>query len=113
MRNAANLSTSGSGAYDDLAQANLALGNLSAALADINSAISNFIGNAGPYTQPDGVDGFGLANLYAARGWIEIQLGQTPSAVTDFQTALSSLPGAAPDTRARIKAYIETAKKDE
>lgn len=110
---AANLSTSGSGAYDDLAQANLALGNLSAALADINSAISNFIGNAGPYTQPDGVDGFGLANLYAARGWIEIQLGQTPSAVTDFQTALSSLPGAAPDTRARIKAYIETAKKDE
>lgn len=110
---AARLSSSGSGAYDNLAEANLALGNLGAALTGINAAISNFIGNAGPYAQPEGVDGFGLANLYAARGWIQIQLGHTSSAVSDFQAALSALPGAAPDTRARIKAYIETAKKDQ
>ena len=111
--NAAQGSSSGSGAYDDLAEANLAMGNLSPALQGIDEAISNFIGNAGPYAQPEGVDGFGLANLYAARGWIEIQLGQTHNAVTDFETALNSLPTAAPDTRARIKAYIETAKKDQ
>jgi len=110
---AARLSSSGSGAYDNLAEANLALGNLGAALTGINAAISNFIGNAGPYAQPEGVDGFGLANLYAARGWIQIQLGRTSSAVSDFQAALSALPGGAPDTRARIKAYIETAKKDQ
>jgi tetratricopeptide (TPR) repeat protein len=111
--NAAQNSSSGSGAYDNLAEANLALGDPGAALIGINEAISNFIGNAGPYAQPEGVDGFGLSNLYAAKGWILIQLGQTQSAVDVFNTALNSLPGPAPDTRARIKAYIETAKKDE
>ncbi|MFZ0130226.1 MAG: tetratricopeptide repeat protein [Candidatus Dormiibacterota bacterium] len=109
---AAQLSSSGSGAYDDLAETNLSLGNLSAALKAIDQAISTFIGNVGPYAQPAGVDGFGLANLYAARGWIEIQQGAQQQAVVDFNTALSSLPSSAPDTRARIKAYIETAKKD-
>ncbi|HEY6469584.1 MAG TPA: hypothetical protein VI434_07435 [Candidatus Dormibacteraeota bacterium] len=110
---AAGNSSSGSGAYDDLAEANLALGNPGAALTGINEAISNFIGNANAYTQSAGVDGFGLSNLYAAKGWIQIQLGETKSAVDTFNQALNSLPGPAPDTRARIKAYIETAKKDE
>lgn len=111
--NAAANSASGSGAYDDLAEANLALGNPGAALTGINEAISNFIGSANPLTQSEGVDGFGLANLYAAKGWIQIQLGQTKSAADTFNQALNALPGPAPDTRARIKAYIETAKKDE
>jgi hypothetical protein len=44
---------------------------------------------------------------------IQIQLGQTQAAVGTFNEALNALPGPAPDTRARIKAYIETAKKDE
>jgi tetratricopeptide (TPR) repeat protein len=109
---AAHLSSSGTGAYDDLSAANLALGNLSAAFQEINQAISTFIGNAGPYAQPQGVDGFGLCNLYAARGWIEIQLGQRQSAVHDFQTALSALPPGSPDARARVKGYLETAKVD-
>ena len=112
--NAAKLS-SGSGAYDNLAEANLAVGNLSAALFGINQAISTFIGNVGPYAQPEGVDGFGLANLYAARGWIEIEMGgsETSKAIADFETALQSLPAAAPDTKARLKAYVATAKKDQ
>jgi len=110
---AAHNSTSGSGAYDDLAEANLALGNVNDALIGIQAAIDNFIGNAGPFAQPEGVDGFGLSNLLAAKGWILIQLGETQSAVNTFNEALDALPGPAPDTRARIKAYIETAKKDE
>jgi tetratricopeptide (TPR) repeat protein len=110
---AATNSSSGSGAYDDLAEANLALGNPGAALTGIDSAIANFIGNANAYTQTAGVDGFGLSNLLAAKGWIQIQLGQTQAAVETFNQALGALPGPAPDTRARIKAYIETAKKDE
>ena len=113
--NAAQLSSSGAGAYDNLAEADLAVGNLTDALTGISQAISSFIGNVGPYAQPEGVDGFGLANLYAARGWIEIQIGgaETRAAISDFETALQSLPTGAPDTRARIKAYIETAKKDQ
>jgi hypothetical protein len=112
---AAQLSSSGAGAYDNLAEANLSLGRLTPALTSITEAISNFIGNVGPYAQPEGVDGFGLANLYAARGWIEIQLGgaETGAAISDFENALQSLPGAAPDTRARIKSYVATAKKDQ
>jgi tetratricopeptide (TPR) repeat protein len=111
--NAAHNSASGSGAYDDLAEANLALGRLPDALTGINQAISNFIGSANALTQTQGVDGFGLSNLLAAKGWIQIQIGQTTSAVGTFNAALNALPGPAPDTRARIKAYIETAKKDE
>jgi tetratricopeptide (TPR) repeat protein len=110
---AAQNSSSGSGAYDDLAEANLALGRLQDALTGINNAISNFIGSANAYTQTQGVDGFGLSNLLAAKGWIQIQLGQTRSAVDTFKAALNALPGPAPDTRARLKAYIETAIKDE
>ncbi len=112
-KNAATNSSSGSGAYDDLAEAYLAVGDPGLALQFVNSAISNFIGNANAYTQTAGVDGFGLSNLDAAKGWIQIQLGQTQAAVGTFNEALNALPGPAPDTRARIKAYIETAKKDE
>jgi tetratricopeptide (TPR) repeat protein len=109
---AAQLSISGSGAYDDLASAQLALGNPSAALTDINASIGAFIANIGPYSQPTGVDGFGLSNLYVARGWIEVQLHRRADALADFRLAAASLPGAAPDSRARIKADVNTAKVD-
>jgi hypothetical protein len=101
---AAQGSSSGSGAYDGLAEANLALGNPGVALTVINQAINNFIGSANAYTQTAGVDGFGLSNLLAAKGWIQIQLGETQAAVDTFNQALNALPGPAPDTRARIKA---------
>jgi O-antigen/teichoic acid export membrane protein/tetratricopeptide (TPR) repeat protein len=110
---AAKLSGSGSGSEDDLSAAELGLGSPSAALVAINASISSFISNVGPYAQPSGVDGFGLARLYSARAWIDIQLGQKSSAVSDFQAALDALPpGSGPDERARIQGYIVTAKAD-
>jgi O-antigen/teichoic acid export membrane protein/tetratricopeptide (TPR) repeat protein len=110
---AARLSNGASGAEDDLSATQLALGNPSAALASINASINSFISNVGPYAQPSGVDGFGLASLYTARGWIDLQLHQSSSALADFRTALGSLPpGAGPSAGARIRADIITAKAD-
>jgi tetratricopeptide (TPR) repeat protein len=110
--NAAKLSDNASGAYDDLAATQLALGNLTAALKDVDASIGSFIANVGPYAQPAGVDGFGLTKLYEARGWIDIQLHRTGDAIVDFQRSIQALPSDAPDTRARIKADITTAKAD-
>lgn len=111
---AAQLSSSGgSGALDDLSAAELALGNPSSALAAIDASIGAFVSNVGPYAQPSGVDGFGLSNLYSARGWIYVQLHRIPDATAGFEAALGALPpGTGPDARARIKAYITTAKAD-
>lgn len=109
----AQLSGSGSGAYDDLAAAQLALGNGSSALVAVDASISAFIANIGPYAQAAGVDGFGLSKLYAARGWIEVQLHLSPDAIVDFRRALQAvLPSGGPSTRARLKAYIATAEAD-
>jgi tetratricopeptide (TPR) repeat protein len=105
-------SPGGSGAYDDLSAAELATGNPSAALAAITESIESFTANVGPYAQESGVDGFGLANLYIARAWIQVQLQNSPAAVADFQRALAALPQGSPDTRARIKADIATARAD-
>lgn len=103
----------GSGAYDDLAAAELGLGNTSAAVTAMDASISAFLANAGPYAQQEGVDGFGLSNLYAARAWIEVQMHRSTDAVADFQRALQGVPAAAgPNLRARLKAYIATAKAD-
>jgi O-antigen/teichoic acid export membrane protein/tetratricopeptide (TPR) repeat protein len=110
---AAQLSAGGSGAESDLSAAQLALGNPSAALVAMNASIGDFISNIGPYAQESGVDGFGLSNLYTARGWIEVQLHDRAAGIVDFQRALDSLPpGTGPDARARVKAYIATAKAD-
>jgi tetratricopeptide (TPR) repeat protein len=109
----AQASSGGSGAYDDLAAAQLALGNATLALSAMNSSIDAFLANAGPYAQESGVDGFGLSSLYAARAWIEVQLHSNNDAIHDFETALQVVPAAAgPNTRARLKAYIATAKAD-
>ena len=109
---AAQASTGGSGALDDLSVAQLAQGNPTLALAALDASINAFIANVGPYAQEGGVDGFGLANLYIARGWIDIQLHRSNDAIADMQRALTALPGPAPDARARIKAYLATAKAD-
>jgi tetratricopeptide (TPR) repeat protein len=105
-------SPGGSGAYDDLSAAQLAAGNPTAALAAITSSIEAFIADVGPYAQQSGVDGFGLANLYIARAWIQVQLQNLPAAVADFQRALAALPPGSPDSQARIKADIATARAD-
>jgi tetratricopeptide (TPR) repeat protein len=105
-------SPGGSGAYDDLSAAELASGNPSAALAAITASIEAFTANVGPYAQESGVDGFGLANLYIARAWIQVQLQNSPAAIADFKRALAALPEGSPDARARIKADIATATAD-
>ena len=109
---AAQVSPAASGAYDDLSAVQLALGNPATALVDINSAIGAWIGDIGVYAQPSGVDGFGLARLYSARAWIEVQLHDVTGAIADFTQAQVALPTAAPDIRARLKAAIATARAD-
>ena len=109
---AAQLSTDGSGSYDNLSVADLALGNPRAARQDVDSAIGALIGSAGQYAQPTGVDGFGLASLYEARGWIDLELHSRSDAIADFQRALASFPGPAPNGKARIKGDISDAKVD-
>lgn len=110
---AAHLTGGGAGAEDDLSAADLAVGDLNGASTAINASISSFIGGVGPYAQSQGVDGFGLSNLYSARGWIDVELHHISAGVSDFQLALAALPpGSGPDARARIKAYLTTAKTD-
>jgi tetratricopeptide (TPR) repeat protein len=110
--NAAQIAPAASGAYDDLSATQLALGNPSTALVDINAAIGAWIGGTGVYAQAAGVDGLGLAQLYSARAWIEVQLHSISAAVADFQQAQLALPTPAPDVRARLKAAIATAEAD-
>lgn len=105
-------SKSGSGAYDDLSAAQLEAGDLPGALTSINNSIEAFIGNVGPYAQEAGVDGFGLANLYTAKAWIQLQLHDRAGALKTFQRAVQALPNAAPDARARLKAFEATARAD-
>jgi tetratricopeptide (TPR) repeat protein len=112
MQAAQASSPGGSGAYDDLSAAELASGNPSAALLAITASIEAFTANVGPYAQESGVDGFGLANLYIARAWIQVQLQNSPAAIADFKRALAALPEGSPDARARIKADIATATAD-
>jgi tetratricopeptide (TPR) repeat protein len=109
---AAQTSRHASGAFDDLSAAQLALGDPTSALVDINAAIGAFIGGIGRFAQPAGVDGLGLARLYAARGWIDVQLHSISAAVLDFEQALQALPTPEPDVRARLKAAIATAEAD-
>lgn len=108
--NVTSLTDNGSGAYDNLAVTELALGDPSAALVDIDASIDSFVANVGTYAQAEGVDGFGLARLYEARGFIDLQLYQPRAALADFERATQSLPGPAPDARARLKGDIATAR---
>jgi tetratricopeptide (TPR) repeat protein len=110
--NAARLSSFGSAAYDDLAAAELALGDPEGALSELNASIGAYVGTAGPYAQSAGVDGYGLANLAVARAWIEIQLHQRDAALADLHRALDALPPGSPNFRARIKDDILTIAAD-
>jgi len=108
----AALSTNGAGAYDNLSAAYAALGQLDAAITAITAAIGARQGSAGPYVQLAGVDGYGLASLYEARGRLEIERHEPALAIADYKRARASLPGSSPDFRARLKADIKTAEHD-
>lgn len=111
-RGAAISSPESSAAFDDLSAVQLALGNPASALGEIDAAIGAWTGDIGEFAQPAGVDGFGLARLYAARGWINLHLDHAGAAIADFELAQAALPTAAPDIRARLKAAITTAEAD-
>lgn len=100
--------TAGAGAYDNMSVADLALGNLTSAIADLTSAIDAFSGNINPQAQPSGVDGFGLALLLEARARAEVEAQQLPAAVADFNDAISALPPGTPDIEARLKGELES-----
>jgi tetratricopeptide (TPR) repeat protein len=104
--------TDSSGAFDNLSAAHAALGQLSAAISDMTSAIGAFEGNVGPNAQPAGVDGFGLANLLEARGRLYIEQDQTARAIDDYRAALQAVPSKAVDLAARLKQDIKVAKQD-
>ena len=66
----------------------------------------------GPNAQPAGVDGFGLSNLYEARGRLHLEMHQRARAIADYNAALASLPPGTPDIAARLKGDIKTARQD-
>jgi tetratricopeptide (TPR) repeat protein len=111
-QSAAVQGTDSSGAFDNLSAAHAALGQLSAAISDMTSAIGAFEGNVGPNAQPAGVDGFGLANLLEARGRLYIEQNQTARAIDDYRAALQAVPPGAVDLAARLKQDIKGAEKD-
>ncbi len=111
-QSAAVLAEDSSGAFDNLAAAHAALGQLSAAIADLTSAIGAFEGNVGPNAQPAGVDGFGLANLFEARGRLFVEDHQEARAIDDYNAALGALPVGAVDLAARLKLDIKGARQD-
>jgi tetratricopeptide (TPR) repeat protein len=97
------------GAYDSLAAAEAALGQLNQAIVDMTSAIGAFQGAVGPNSQPTGVDGFGLNNLYEARGRLYAENDQPQLAVDDFRAALGVLPPGEPDIVIRLRLEIRAA----
>ena len=105
-------SSDGSGAYDDLSAAQTEAGDLTDALQSMKNSIDSFVGNVGPYAQEAGVDGFGLSRLYTAEAWIQLQMHDRAGAMQSFQNAVKALPNAAPDARARLKAFMATARVD-
>jgi tetratricopeptide (TPR) repeat protein len=109
---AAQLGNDRAGAYDDRATAELALGDMNAALADTDRAINAFTGKVGPDAQPNGVHGFGIALLDEAKGWILVESGRAGEGVAMFETAQRLLPSSAVSLRARLVADISTARTD-
>jgi tetratricopeptide (TPR) repeat protein len=110
-QSAAVQGTDSSGAFDNLSAAHAALGQLSNAISDLTSAIGAFEGNVGPNAQPAGVDGFGLANLFEARGRLYIEQDQTARAIDDYRAALQAVPPRAVDLAARLRQDIKGAEQ--
>ncbi len=100
---------SASVAYDDRSVAEAAVGDYTSARADLTRAIDSFVAGVGPYSQPTGVDGVGLARLYRARALIEYQVGDRHAALADLKEALKHLARPAADYRALLKEDILTA----
>jgi tetratricopeptide (TPR) repeat protein len=109
---AASLSSDASGAYDNLAAALAQQGQLQQAIVAVTSSIGSFQGSVGPNAQPAGVDGFGLAHLYEARGRLYVETHQIPLALADYQQALKAVPPKSPDFVARLKGDTAAAKRD-
>jgi tetratricopeptide (TPR) repeat protein len=110
-QNAAVQGSDSSGAFDNLSAAHLAFGQLDNAISDLSSAIGAFEGNVGPNAQPAGVDGFGLANLFEARGRLYIERHQTALALKDYRSALRAVPPGAVDLAARLKQDIKATQQ--
>ena len=110
---AATLGSDGSGAYDDLAAGLAQLGDLQQAIVAMTNSIGSFQGTVGPNAQPAGVDGFGLAHLFEARGRLYVETHQIPLALADYQQALKAVPPHSPDFVARLKADVAAAKRDQ
>lgn len=109
-RQSVQLTTVGTGAYDDMSVADLAEGNVTQAILDLTRAIGAFTGNVNPEAQPSGVDGFGLALLFEARARAEAVARQPARAIADFQRALAALPPDTPDFAARIKGELQSTR---
>jgi hypothetical protein len=107
---AAALTEGGAGLYDDRANARLGLGDVVGAVADFGRAIGAFDGSVGPNAQPAGVDGFGLAMLYEARGRAEREAQLPGLAIADFKRAIAVLTSSTPGFRARLKEDIASAR---
>jgi tetratricopeptide (TPR) repeat protein len=101
------------GAYDGLGVAEAAMGHLDQAIVSASSAIGAFEGAVGPNSQPTGVDGFGLSNLYEARGRLYAENNQPKLAVADFRSALAVLPAGNPNTVIEIRGEITAAQREQ
>jgi tetratricopeptide (TPR) repeat protein len=106
---ATRLTDSGWGAYDDLSVADLALGNVSAAVDDLDRAVGTFVGNLNADAQPAGIDGYGLAALLEVRGRAEIEAQRPAAARSDFAAATRALKSRDPNFEARLKSELASA----
>jgi hypothetical protein len=106
------LRSDGSGAYDNLAAADAAEGQMNAAYTALTDAIGAFEGSVGPDAQPSGPDGFGLSSLLEAQGRVALELHQPKEAVADYARALKALPPGSPDFEARLRGDVRAAGED-
>jgi tetratricopeptide (TPR) repeat protein len=98
-----------SGIWDNLSAIAADTGNLPLAIADMKNALQTFIANVGPYAQPAGVDGFGIANLDIALGRYYLEYGDIGSAIQRFTLAKAAIPPTSPDALAAAETYLGAA----
>jgi tetratricopeptide (TPR) repeat protein len=106
------LTADNSGVFDDWAAADLQSGQVSEGISHLGSAIGASTGHVGPDAQPAGVDGFGLALLYDARGRAQFEADRADNSLYDFTQAVALLPPSPvipvgnADFRARVKREV-------
>jgi tetratricopeptide (TPR) repeat protein len=108
-RSATVTSQGNSGAFDNLSVAEVALGQLNAAIADLTDSMGAFTNNVNPGAQPSGVDGFGLSYLLEEQGRLYSEDHDQRAALNDYRAALHALPPDSPDLAARLKGDIHAA----